>query len=294
MSPSVWAVYALLALSTAAVWVPRLRVCRVMIAPWAPAYALAIGAALAIGVLRPVGALALGIVLGLAVFVSRRTRTPRALNGATPLVLGLLMLPFALHVVPGFNNPKLLDAVRVSAAGPPFTQFLNFDKGSAGLILLAFLAPLASTSQQWRAASRTALVLGVPTVVLTAAVGLLIGHFALDLKVPPQVAGLLLAQLFFICAAEEAFFRGFVQERLHRAFASSPAVLAALAPMAIATALFAAVHAAGGWQLVLLATLSGTGAALAYARTRTVEAPILIHFGVNATHLFTLTYPYQL
>jgi membrane protease YdiL (CAAX protease family) len=290
---AVWIVYVLLALSIATAWAPATRVGAWRIAAWAPPYLAAVAAALIIGVITPVGVLVLAVLVGLGMLCVRLPRERAGLRAALQVVLGLLMLPLALHLLPGFNNPKLLDAVLVSEAAPPFTQYLNFDKGSAGLILLAFLNPLASTAQHWREALRIAALVGLPTVIATAAAGLLLGYFALDPKVPPQIAGLVLAQLFFICAAEEAFFRGFVQERLHRAWSASPPALATGAPAVIATALFAAVHAAGGWQLVLLAFVSGAGAAIAYARTRTVEAPILIHFAVNATHLFVFTYPYQ-
>jgi membrane protease YdiL (CAAX protease family) len=290
---AVWVVYALLALSIAATWAPTFSASGRRIGPWVPPYLLAVGAALAIGVLKPIGVVVLAVLIGLGVLSSRLPQERGRRRAALQIALGVLMLPLALHVLPGFNNPKLLDAVIVSDGAPPFTQYLNFDKGSAGLILLAFLAPLATTSNRWRVALRTTALIGLPTVVATAGAGVLLGYFALDPKVPPQIAGLLLAQLFFICVAEEAFFRGFVQEGLHRALAVAPTALSTVAPAAVATALFAGVHAAGGWQLVLLAALSGAGAAIAYARTRTVEAPILIHFAVNATHLFMFTYPYQ-
>jgi membrane protease YdiL (CAAX protease family) len=289
----VWTVYLLLALSIVAVWFPPLRMGSWRLGTWVPVYGVAVGSALLMGVLAPAGLLVLAVLLGMGAIAGQLPTERAALRTGLHLALGLLMMPLAMHVLPGFNNPRLLDSVRISETAPAFTQHLNFDKGSAGLILLAFVAPIATTARAWRTALRQAALVTPPTVIITAFIGLQAGHFALDPKVPPQIVGLLLTQLLFICAAEEAFFRGFVQERLHRALASRGSAVAQWAPSVIATALFAFVHAAGGWQLVLLAALSGTGAAIAYARTRTVEAPILIHFAVNATHLFTLSYPYQ-
>ena len=54
---------------------------------------------------------------------------------------------------------------------------------------------------------------------------------------------------------------------------------------------FGLAHAGGGWRYVLLATIAGTGYALAWQRTGRIEASILAHFAVNATHFLLFTYP---
>lgn len=43
--------------------------------------------------------------------------------------------------------------------------------------------------------------------------------------------------------------------------------------------------------MVLQAGLAGLGRAVAYERTRRIEAPMLAHFGLNATHWLWFTYP---
>ncbi len=72
--------------------------------------------------------------------------------------------------------------------------------------------------------------------------------------------------LLLTCVSEEALFRGFLQRELGvaldgRAYAATTAV-------AVSALAFGLAHAGGGWRYVLLATLAGTGYALAYQRTR--------------------------
>ncbi len=107
----------------------------------------------------------------------------------------------------------------------------------------------------------------------------------------PSIEPLPTATLVAIGAllAEEAFFRGFLQREVEHALDGRPH--AAAIAVAASAILFGLAHAAGGWHYVLLATLAGTGYAMAYQRTGRVEAAILTHFAVNATHFLLFTYP---
>jgi hypothetical protein len=95
--------------------------------------------------------------------------------------------------------------------------------------------------------------------------------------------------LFFTCLAEEAFFRGFVQQELSRV-GSRPA-LAAGAALIIGALLFGLAHFAGGLNYVLAATVAGLGYGWAFMRTQRIEAAMAVHFGVNAVHFLLFTYP---
>ena len=90
--------------------------------------------------------------------------------------------------------------------------------------------------------------------------------------------------------AEEAFFRGVIQERLTRACKKFPHL--AWLPVVVSAGLFASAHAGGGAALVVLAAIAGLGYSVVYARTRLVEASILTHFAVNAVHYIGFSYPY--
>lgn len=266
--------FVLLVLAVCAVWLP--------LPAWALLYALAVVAALAQGVLAWPGVAALSVLLGLAWW------TARAQGNSAWLARALLLVwcaALVLHAVPGFHNPVAIDAVRFAPDARPFTQYLNFDKGSVGLVLLALLAPrlrrgdapgpwAATTAATW--ALVTFAVLGL---------ALLLGVVRPDPKLPAQAAQLLVVNLFLTCVAEQAVFRTLVQDPLRRTrIGPWGAVL-------LSAALFGLAHAGGGAEMVLLAALAGLGHAWVYERTQRIEAPILVHFGLNAVHFLGFSYP---
>ena len=107
---------------------------------------------------------------------------------------------------------------------------------------------------------------------------------------PNGAPAFLVANLFFTCVAEEAFFR----PDPGTADAASPTAQAASLDVdrdRRLAALFGLAHAGGGVMWMLVATLAGFGYAAVYARTRTIEGAILVHFAVNAVHFLFFTYP---
>jgi membrane protease YdiL (CAAX protease family) len=131
-------------------------------------------------------------------------------------------------------------------------------------------------------------VAAIATAVVVLGIGLAVGHLAFDPKLPSFALAFLAINLLFTCVAEEAFFRGFIQERLANVLSSRWQWLA----VAVSSALFGLAHIAGGILYMSLATILGVGCAIAYSKTRRVEAPILVHFSFNATHFLFLTYPF--
>ena len=200
----------------------------------------------------------------------------------------MLALGLALHLLPGFDSPAVVQSICLSPDAALYTLRLNFDKAAAGLILVAFYAPRSSTVAHWLLVLRTALI----TTTLTAAVvfgfAAAAGYVAWLPKVPAFTAAFLAANLLFTCVAEEAFFRGMLQRwiatQIRGRWATSVVVC-------IVAVLFGLAHAAGGWHLIAFATLAGLGYSLAFAFTQRVEAAILVHFGINAIHLLLFTYP---
>jgi hypothetical protein len=236
-------VYGLLAAALAAVWLPAFKAGGLRIAPWIPLYAAAVLLSFLQGITSAAGLACLAALFGAAWFYSRTSHgTLRAVLGCATTAIALAL---ALHKLPGFRNPMLLDAVQLSPLGPPFTQYLNFDKASAGLALLAFCMPRAQSAAQWRAAFQATLAWGPVAVVGTASAGLALGYFGVDLKVPPLLPALLAVQLLFVCLPEEAFFRGLIQLPLQRRWTHRPRAVAVAMPAAVATLLFAIAHAGG-------------------------------------------------
>jgi membrane protease YdiL (CAAX protease family) len=167
--------------------------------------------------------------------------------------------------------------------------YANFDKGAVGLLLLALLTPRLSTLQDLRRIAPATLGAIAATVVLALGTAAAMGYVRPDVKWPPFTPAFLAINLLFTCVAEEAFFRGVIQERLSRA-GKHRSGLQWMAVLASAV-LFGLAHAGGGLPLVTLATIAGLGYAIVYAKTRVIEASVLTHFAVNAIHFVGFSYP---
>jgi len=196
----------------------------------------------------------------------------------------------AVHTMSGFQNPVVLRDVILSSAAMPYTQYVNFDKTLAGVLVLAigWFAPLR-TVRDWSAMLRRAAPIIGATIVVVMAGSLALGFVRFDPRWTPLFWVWAPINLLLTCVSEEALFRGFLQRELGAALDGRPHAAATAA--AISALAFGLAHSGGGWRYVLLATLAGTGYAVAYQRTGRVEASILAHFAVNATHFLLFTYP---
>ncbi|WP_162241776.1 CPBP family intramembrane glutamic endopeptidase [Pseudorhodoferax sp. Leaf267] len=246
-------------------------------------YAAAVMAGLVEGVLLWPAVLAIVLLVAAAAWAVRVREAPGSWL-ATALVLAL-RAALVLHQVPGFHSPVSIDAVRFTPDALPFTQRLNFDKGSVGLVLLALLAPRLRRGDALGSLAATTAVAWLFTTCAVLGLATAMGVVQPDFKLPEQTRQFLLVNLLLTCVAEQALFRTLVQDPLRRTRAGpwGAAVLSAL--------LFGAAHAAGGAPMVLLSALAGLGHAWVYERTRRIEAPILVHFGLNAAHFLGFTYP---
>ncbi len=95
--------------------------------------------------------------------------------------------------------------------------------------------------------------------------------------------------LFFVCLAEEAFFRGFMQKYL--CLVLQRVKYGALIAITLSSILFGLYHYAGGTRYMLLATVAGLGYGWVYFRTQKIESSILTHFSLNLVHFLFFTYP---
>jgi membrane protease YdiL (CAAX protease family) len=229
-------------------------------------------------------------IFALAAAVWRFRRSAAAMHRALLFVVVAVMAGLlAAHVMPGFQNPVVLRDVVLSSGARPYTQYVNFDKTLAGVLVLAlgWFAPIRS-GRDWTAMlPRVAPTVGA-TIVVVMAASTVLGFVRFEPR---------WTRLFWVwasinlltCVSEEALFRGFLQRELGVALEGRR--YAAATAVAVSALAFGLAHAAGGWRYVLLATLAGIGYALACQRTGRVEASILAHFAVNATHFLLFTYP---
>ena len=282
--------FLLLALATALVWVPPLPLGQRRLPPWT----LAFGAACIAGALAPTPPVlapsALGELAVLAALAWSGAAGP-ARRGTLTALAAVLALALSLHLLPGFHPAVLFHDVRLTPDAAPFALALSFDKAAAGLLLLAAFGVRVSSWRQFASQLPAIAVAALATSVVTIGIALATGYVRFEPKWVEASPAFLVANLLFTCVAEEAFFRGLIQERLMRLAETRRQPAWTWIAIALSTVLFGLAHAGGGATWLAVATVAGLGYAAIYARTRTIEGAILVHFAVNAAHFLAFTYP---
>jgi membrane protease YdiL (CAAX protease family) len=275
------------ALTAAAVmlWIERRGGTRHVVDGWMAGAALSLALAVAAGLIDHRGLTAV-LVMAAAAALSNRARRPLWRTAANLATLGLAA-GFFLHLVPGFANPLVLNGVILTSDAVPYTKYLNFDKGMAGLILLGLYVPDRVRHDQGWAHLKT-----LPLRVASLAVIVLFVAFAARYvrwapKLPSWWPLWIWSMLLLTALPEEAAFRGVIQSGIAKWRGGESERVA----IAAAGVLFGLVHVAGGPAYVVMATLAGIGYGWIYAQTRSIGSAIIAHTAVNAVHLALFTYP---
>lgn len=284
----------LLMLAICAVWLPApVSVRAVRVPAWLVLLLLSLAMALASGELTLPGVAGL-LLLGVSAAVARHA--PAAWQRALLLMLAIVMaLLLALHRWPGFHNTLVVPAQAITPAALPFALYANLDKGAAGLLLLALLVPRSPSLQEGLRALRLALLPGLITIAVVMALACAVGMVKPEWKWPAFAPAFFAINLLLTVVAEEAFFRGVLQYRLHGLLrehgGSTGRAIAAGLAVGCSALLFGAAHLGGGLRYAALATLAGLGYALVFQRSGRIESAIALHFALNAVHLLYFTYP---
>lgn len=235
------------------------------------------------GVVDVYGLMALGVIAVLCRSASYLQQRPRAGAIGVEVLLVAAALALFLHWVPGFHNPQIVDAVKAGPHSAPFSMNFNFDKALLPFILLAVLPTLMFKPSPYHPRIWQWLLLAASVPVLLW-VAVLLGGLRLEPHFPDWLVSFMLANLFFVSLAEEALFRGYLQQRLAGWLGHLPALL-------IVAVVFGLAHIAGGMLLVVFATLAGIIYGLAWMWSGRVWVSTLFHFGLNMCHLLLFTYP---
>ena len=275
--------YSVLYLAVACLWLPA--------SIWGQPLWLILAAsagfiALISGQLTPLGLGLAALYLFIAYLFSRTTGAKKKW---LTLLLAALSVLFGAHLLPGFHNLQALNAVLVSADGLPFTMYLNLDKTLVALGLLGWCVPRLSRRQEWRQLLQVLLSRSLLFLLLIFILALASGKVHWDPKLPSYTLLWMLTNLLFVCTAEEAFFRGFLQQQLALLWKNRP--LQQELPLALASLVYGLSHFAGGPLYIAFVTLAGLGYGWVYQKTGCIEASILLHFSLNASHFLFFTYP---
>jgi len=259
--------------------------------------------ALLAGLISVVAASICALMATLAVWLGRPTSS-RLLRRFGWVLLAVTSLAAALHLLPGFQNPLLVDAQQLTPDAIPYTLYANFDKGWAGYCLLLALWP----SQQRLAQPHTndqdvsALLshyrrgfwpVWPVTVMVTLGLAMSLGLIQWAPKWPDFALQFIFCNVLLTCVAEEAFFRGLLQRPLFQRLTQRgwSAQRAAWCAILLVSLLFGLAHLAGGWIYALVATVASIGYGWAYQRSGRIEVAIVAHFGLNLLHFGLFTYP---
>ncbi|MEG0007679.1 MAG: type II CAAX endopeptidase family protein [Aeromonas sp.] len=239
---------------------------------------VALLAALALGRITP---LALLISLAGLLLAWRTPSLPAPWRGVALALVLLWAIALTLHLIPGFDNLRVLDKVQAGPASVPFSLYLNLDKPLLFFgLLLAWPALLGQGGPiRWR--SLALLVLPLAALLLLA---WQLGALRPEVGLPHWWWLFAANNLLFTCVAEEALFRGFIQQAIARRSQAWVGIL-------VASLLFGAAHLAGGPLLVLFAALAGACYGLAFQLSGRLSIAILLHFLFNFAHLAFFTYP---
>jgi membrane protease YdiL (CAAX protease family) len=279
----------LLGLAMGAIWLPGLRVGPRAIPLWPALLAMAVIAALVSDQMGIAGAL---VIVGLLASATAAV-TSQDRRRARLLFLLSVALAFGLGIqgVPGFASGVWAGPFRLTPDATPMRVIFRFDQGVAGLVLVAFFCRRIHGLDELRSIVRPTLAATVIATFVVMTVATLLGFVRFEPKLPAFAGAQFASLLLWTSVLEEGFFRGVVQEGLTRAaFIASRSQLAWL-PIVISAALFGLAHAAGGLAYVFLASIAGLGYSAVYSVTRRIEAPIVMHFLLNATHFIAFTYP---
>ncbi|HLB33666.1 MAG TPA: CPBP family intramembrane glutamic endopeptidase [Chthoniobacterales bacterium] len=216
-------------------------------------------------------------------------KTAILLRVLSATVILILSIGLGIHFFPGFHNLQVLNNIHISSDGIPFNLYLNFDKTIVGVFIIGCLHQRLATRSEWVIMAKAAIPRAIVVIFVVACLSFLFKFVWFDPKLPGSFILWTCTNLLFVCLAEEAFFRGFMQKYL--CLVLQRVKFGALIAITLSSILFGLYHYAGGARYMLLATVAGFGYGWVYFRTQKIESSILTHFSLNLVHFLFFTYP---
>ena len=282
--------HALLTAALVSLWAPKSahRLLHDRISLWLLLLIAAIASACWFGLIQPAALVFIALfATGCYGFYAKSSGA--AIRFVAGVLVFVLSLALMAHVLPGLGTFPIATDYQVSSGALPYNLYANLDKVFVGFFLLAFGHTLLGSRRECSEMFIRMAPPALATLAVVMPLALSLDYVSLDLKWTNFFFVWAWKNLLYTCAAEEAFFRGFLQRHIARALA--PYRGGVWFSIVIASLLFGLAHYAGGIVYVLLATVAGLGYGWVYQRTGRIEASILTHFLLNSAHFLFFTYP---
>ena len=207
-------------------------------------------------------------------------------------IASIISVGLMLHYMPGFNNWLIVKDYQISPNSYPFTLYFNFDKPFVGIFVLGLNLSLIKTAKEWGKAFLQIGFWTALTVLVLLGLSFAFGVVHFDAKFPPITLPWIIANIFFVCAPEEAFWRGFLQREIINGIKEKTKWAPAIAIGSI-SAFFALIHVffVPHISYLFLAFIASTLYGMTYHFTKKIECAILVHFLLNTIQFFFFTYP---
>jgi len=224
------------------------------------------------------------VVLNGVVSISNFSVPIRYMVLSLSVLIGLYLQIEKLNILP---NIIWLENVKTATHAPFFNIGLNGDKLFMALAYLPLIPMIRLHPRQVAAAGLifiTFLYLMVTSSTLVTA-GLFFDYIRFDFTLPTFIP-IWAFNMLIVCAYEEVFFRGVLQNALMKCLPrySWVAIL-------VASILFGYAHHQMGWTMVGLSAISGVFYGSLYKLSRTLWCPIILHFATNSIHFLFFSYP---
>ena len=110
------------------------------------------------------------VILGLLYYTVNRIDLKLPVRTTVSVLAIILSVLLAAHIIPGFNNWKILDNVSLSEISQPYSMYLNMDKTFVGLIILGLGFPLVKNLKEWVFVLRSALPIFLMGLIVLACI----------------------------------------------------------------------------------------------------------------------------
>ena len=234
--------------------------------------------------------IALPAVLALASLMYYGFNANHKIFRAWMFILALVACAVALfYPVPGIHNWQVAKGLVLSHQAIPYSMSFNLEKFLIGLFFIWFSAQSLANQGRWSGILKDSAIGLLITLCVLIPAAYFLKVAQLDIKSTNFFWLWALHNLFFVCIAEEAIFRGMIQQAITLKLQNIQG--GKYFALLLAAVLFGLFHFPAGWQMMSLSGLAGLFYGWVYLRTRQIEASILVHFAVNVVHFLCFSYP---